>query len=101
MMDPAQVAVNRFARMQGMAPRAGRRQRGGDLLSDQSCFAHAGDNHVPLATVQMLDGATELGIESLGQPQQRLALELDDLARIAQLLLRRHLPAGVRMPERQ
>ena len=87
-MDAAQVAVHGFARMQVMAARAGRGQRGGDLLADQSGLAHAGDDHAAAAAMQVLDGAAELAVEPFGQSQQRLAFELDDFAGVAQLLRR-------------
>ena len=40
--DAAQVAVHGFGRMQKVAARAGRGERGGDLLGDQAGLAHAG-----------------------------------------------------------
>ena len=39
--DAAQVAVDRLGRVQAVAARAGRGQRGRDLLADQAGLAHA------------------------------------------------------------
>ena len=51
-VDAAQVAVKRFGRVQEVGPRAERSERGGDLLTDDSRLAHAGDDHAALAFVQ-------------------------------------------------
>ena len=53
-VDAAQVAVKRLGRVQEMGPRAGRRERGGDLLADEAGLAHAGDDHAALAGEQQL-----------------------------------------------
>ena len=48
-VDAAQVAVKGFGRMEEVGARAGRGERGGDLLADQAGLAHAGDDHAALA----------------------------------------------------
>ena len=62
-VDAAQVAVKGLGRMQKVGPRAGRGQRGGNLLPDQAGLAHAGDDHAALAGEQQLHGLAERCVE--------------------------------------
>ena len=88
-MDAAQIAVNRFGRVQEMAPRAGRSERGRQLLPDQSGLADAGDDHAAAAKVERIDRVAKLHVQPVGDSRQGLRLELDDFARVAKLFERR------------
>ena len=70
-----EIAVDSFGRMEEVSRSAGRRERRGDLASDQSRLAHAGDDHAPGAAAQELDRAlealVELGNEARGSPRPR------------------------------
>ncbi len=88
-MDAAQVAVDCFGRMEIVAAGAGRSQSRGDFLTDQSGFAHATDDHAATAAKQLVDRAAEFAVEPFGQFPKRSAFELDNFARVAQLVDRR------------
>ncbi len=79
-MDAAQVAVDRFGRMQIVAAGAGRGERGRDLLTDQPGLAHAADDHAAAAAKDLIDGPAEFAVEPLGKFPQGSTFELDDLA---------------------
>ena len=81
----AQVAVDRLGRVQAMAGRAGRGQRGHDLLADQPRLAHAADDHVPPARMDQFDGPAKLAVEPVGQLGQGAALGEDHLPGEAEL----------------
>ena len=87
-MNAAQVAVNRFRRMQKVAPRARRGKRRGDLLADQPRLAHAADDHAAAAALQQCHRMAELFAQPIGQGEQRLTLGANDLAGQAKLLKR-------------
>ncbi len=84
--DAAQVAVDRLGRVQAMAGRAGRGQRGHDLLAHQPRLAHAGDDHVPPALKDQLHGPAKLAVEPVGHLGQGAAFGQDHLPGEAELL---------------
>ena len=60
----AQIAVQRLGRVQKQGRRTGGTERGGDLLRNNSAFAHAGDHYAAALLTAMqnqLDGAVEGG----------------------------------------
>ena len=85
-MDAAQVAVDRFGRMEIVAARAGRGERGGDLLADQTGLAHAADDHAAAAIIKLVNRPAEFGIQPPGQAFDRLGLHLDDLPGVGELI---------------
>ena len=87
-MDATQVAVYRFGRVKKMAPRAGRGQRGGDLLADQAGLADASDDHAAAALVEFIRRAAELRVEPPAETLNCLGLDLDYLPGIAELFRR-------------
>ena len=78
--------------MHEMAPRAGRGERGGDLLADQPGLADAGDDHAPRAMIKFFHRSAKLRIKPRRQPVQSLGLDLDDLLGITKLLKRAQRP---------
>ena len=85
-MHAAQVAMHRLGRMQEMAPRAGRGQRGHDLLSDQPRLADAGHDRAAPAMEEAIHGPAELLVQPPRNLGDRPAFGLHDLAGKAQLL---------------
>ena len=93
---PAQVAVDRLGRVQAMAGRAGRGQRGHDLLADQAGLAHAGDDHVAPAGIDQLHRPAELAVEPVGHSARGAAFGQDHLPGEAELLEGAQLARGER-----
>src|SRR5690606_8363878 len=70
----AQVAVQRFGRVQEERRRAGARQCRGDLAADDARLAHAGDDDASAAGEQQFDGAVEAFVQTFGQCLNGLGL---------------------------
>ena len=85
-MDSSEVAVNCFTGVQKMASCAGRGERRGDFLADQSGLADSRDDHASGALIQFVRGAAEFGVEPSAEAFERLGLDLDNLPGVAQLL---------------
>ena len=84
-MHAAQVAVHRLGRMQEVAPRAGRGQRGHDLLPDEPRLADAGHDRAAPAVEEAIRGPAELLVQPPRDLGDRSAFRLHDLAGEAQL----------------
>ena len=63
-------------------------QASSDDANDQAGLAHAGNDYVSAAFEDQLRSTTELVVELLRQPGQRLAFELNNLSSVAELLER-------------
>ena len=85
-MDPSQIPVDRFGRVQEVTAGPGGSQRGGDFLPHQPGFAHAADNHAAATMEQAIHRSTKGNVKLLRQLQQRLTLLAQDLAAELQLL---------------
>ena len=84
-MQPTQVAVQCFGRMQEMGPSASRGKRGRQFLTDVARLAHAGDNQIAIELEDQVDGAKKTAIQLFDQIDQgpsfggnNLAAELQD-----------------------
>jgi hypothetical protein len=95
-MDAPEVAMDRFAGVQEMAPRAGRSERGGDLLADQPCLADPRHDHATGAMIQLFDRPTEFRVQPIGEPLEGLRLHRNDLPGVTKLLKRAQRPRGRR-----
>ena len=82
--------MNRLGRMQKVTARAGRCQRGHDLLTDEARLAHATDDDAATHWKQQLHGLTKLRVESGGQLGYCPCFDLNDV-RVAQLFKRGEL----------
>ena len=71
--DAAQVAVDRLGRVQKVARRAGRRQRGRDLLGDDAGLADAAGDDLALAPVEHAGGLGELAADAARRPSSASA----------------------------
>ena len=80
-LDHAEIAVNRFGRVEEEGRRAGAGERGGDLPADDARLAHAGDDDAAAAVEQQPDGALEAVVEPIDEREDRGRLGLQDLAR--------------------
>ena len=77
----AEVAVDRFGRVQEPGRRAGARERRRDLAADDARLAHAGDDDAAAAVVEQLDRALEVAVDAIDQAEDRRRLGAQDLAR--------------------
>ena len=78
--DHAQIAVERFARMEVEARRARRCEGGGHLAADQPRLAHAGDDEFAAALEDHLDGLDEVLVERPFHFFERVGFGTDRLA---------------------
>jgi hypothetical protein len=78
--DDAEVAVNRFGRMQedGRGTRA--REGRGNLPADDAGLAHACEDDAALAVAEEMDGTDESLIEPIDQREDRRGLGVQDFA---------------------
>ena len=72
----AEVAVGGVTRMNKERRRAGRSQRGGNLLADESRLAHAGDHNAARRVEDKLDRAVETLVQPLEHTPQTFYLDL-------------------------
>ena len=79
-LDDAEVAVNRFGRMQKERRRADARQRRRNLAADDARLAHAGQDDAAAAFAQELDGALESLVEAVDQREDRRRFGFEDFA---------------------
>ena len=93
-VDAAQIAMHRLGRMEPVARRAGRCQRGHDFLSDHPRFAHAGNDYVSPALVQQFYGLAKLAVQPVGHLSKGPAFDLDDLPGVTELF------EGAEIPDR-
>ncbi len=77
----AEIAVRGLGRVQEPGRRAGARQGGGDLPADDAGLAHAGHDDPAAALVEHLDGAFEMAVDALDEPQDGGGLDAKHLAR--------------------
>ena len=68
-LNDAQVAVDRFRRVQKKRRRPGAGQRRGNLSGDDAGFPHARDDHSATAVEQHADGPIEAIVEAIDQRQ--------------------------------
>ena len=80
-LQDAEVAVNRFCRVQEERRRADAREGSGDLPADDAGLADAGDDHAAPAVEQHPHGALERFTETIHERQDGGRLGLQNLAR--------------------
>ena len=78
--DHAEVAVVGLSGVDREAGGAGRCERRGDLLTDETRLAHADHDHVTAGSEDQVDGVIEGLVEARTQGQDRVGLRTDDLA---------------------
>src|SRR6185503_8317595 len=76
--------MNRLGRVQKMAARSRRSERGCHLLRYETGFAHAAGNHAARTAEDGIRRAAEFDVQSPGNAPQRARLDLDNLARIVE-----------------
>src|SRR5207247_4127834 len=76
----AQIAVDRFRRMEKKGRRTAARQRRGNLTRDDPGLAHARQNHAAATASEVLDGSLELAVQSGDQIENRGGFGLEHLA---------------------
>ena len=79
-LDDAQVAVNRFGRVQEERRRAGAAERRRDLVADDAGLAHPRHDDPAGALPEQLDGAIESLVETIDERQNRGGFRFEHLA---------------------
>jgi hypothetical protein len=80
-LNDAEVAVDRFGRMQKEGRRAGARQRRGDLAADDAGLAHAREDDASPAVAEQFDRAREPAVEPLDEREDRVRFGLEHFLR--------------------
>jgi len=84
----AEIAVARFARVNEHGRRTGRGQGGGDLARDVAALAHAGHHHAALRAEDHAQRLHERLADAALQARDRLGLDVEDILRELDEVLR-------------